>query len=114
MNGAGSELDRVKALASQHPEWKTREPFASLLEGDFGTTLAGGDHALLEILMATHAGMTTVEFGRIAEEWIATATHPKTGRRFTEIARHWACPRPRSGPSRRRFTSRRRAPAGPS
>ncbi len=77
--------DRVKALLPQHPEWDTQEPFASLLHGDFQATLAGGDHALLEIVMATHAGMTTVEFGRIVEDWIATAKHPKTGRRFTEM-----------------------------
>jgi len=78
-------LDRVKALASQHPEWKTQEPFASLLKGDLRTTLAGGDHALLEIVMATHAGMTAAEFARIVEEWIATAKHPQTGRLFTEM-----------------------------
>ena len=78
-------LDRVKALASQHPEWKTKEPFASLLKGDLRATLAGGDQALLEIVMATHAGMTTVEFGRIVEDWIATAKHPQTGRLFTEM-----------------------------
>ena len=78
-------LDRVKALAPQHPEWTAQEPFASLLKGDVKTTLAGGEHALLEILMATHTGMTTEEFGRIAEEWIATAKHPKTGRLFTDM-----------------------------
>ncbi len=78
-------LDRVKALASQHPEWTTREPFASLLRGDLKSTLAGGDEALLEIVMATHAGMTTEEFGRIVDEWIATARHPETGRLFTEM-----------------------------
>jgi hypothetical protein len=78
-------LDRVKALAPQHPEWTTKEPFASLLKGDLRATLAGGDHALLEIVMATHAGMTTVEFGRIVEDWIATAKHPKTGKLFTEM-----------------------------
>ena len=78
-------LNRVKALASQHPEWKTREPFASLLQGDLGATLAGGDRELLEIVMATHAGMTTAEFGGIVEEWIATARHPATGRLFTEM-----------------------------
>jgi hypothetical protein len=77
--------DRVKALASQHPEWTTQEPFASLLEGDLHATLAAGDAALLEIVMATHAGMTTVEFGRIVEDWIATAKHPRTGRLFTEM-----------------------------
>jgi len=78
-------LDRVKALAPQHPEWKTKEPFASLLKGDLKTALTGGDHALLEILMATHAGMTTVEFEQIVKDWLATAKHPKTGRLYTEM-----------------------------
>ena len=78
-------LDRVKALAPQHPEWKTQEPFASLLKGDVKTALAGGDHALLEIVMATHAGMTTAEFEQIVKDWIATAKHPKTGKLYTEM-----------------------------
>ena len=78
-------LDRVKALAPQHPEWKTKEPFASLLKGDLKTALAGGDHALLELVMATHAGMTTEEFEQIVKDWIATAKHPKTGKLFTEM-----------------------------
>src|SRR5437899_11635869 len=78
-------LDRVKALAPQHPEWKTKEPFASLLKGDMKTALAGGDHALLEIVMATHAGMTTVEFEQIVKDWIATAKHPTTDKLFTEM-----------------------------
>ena len=78
-------LDRVKALAPQHPEWKTQEPFASLLKGDLKATIAGGEHALLEIVMATHAGMTTVEFARIVEEWIVTAKHPQTGKLFTDM-----------------------------
>ena len=78
-------LDRVKALAPQHPEWKTKEPFASLLKGDLQTALAGGDHALIEIIMATHAGMTTVEFEQIVKDWIATAKHPKTGRIYTNM-----------------------------
>jgi phosphoserine phosphatase len=79
-------LDRVKALAPQHPEWKDREPFASLLKGDLKTALAGGERALLEVVMATHAGMTTVEFERIVKDWLATAKHPKTGRLFTDMA----------------------------
>ncbi len=79
-------LDRVKALASQHPEWTTKEPFASLLKGDLQTALAGGDHALLEVIMATHAGMTTAEFEQIVKDWIATAKHPKTGQLFTDMA----------------------------
>ncbi len=78
-------LDRVKALAPQHPEWQTKEPFASLLKGDLKTGLAGGDHALLELIMATHTGMTTVEFEQIVKDWIATAKHPKTGKLYTEM-----------------------------
>ena len=78
-------LDRVKSLVPQHPEWKTQEPFASLLKGDLKTALAGGDRALLELGMATHTGMTTVEFEQIVKDWIATARHPKTGRLFTEM-----------------------------
>ncbi len=79
-------LDRVKALAGQHPEWKTKEPFASILKGDYKTAIAGGDHALLELVMATHTGMTTVEFEQIVKDWIATAKHPKTGKLYTEMA----------------------------
>jgi hypothetical protein len=78
-------LDRVKALAPQHPEWKTKEPFASLLKGDLKTALDGGDHALLELLIATHTGMTTVEFEQIVKDWITTAKHPKTGKLYTEM-----------------------------
>ena len=78
-------IDRVKALAPQHPEWKTKEPFASLLKGDMKTALTGGEHAFLEIVAATHSGMTTEEFDRIVKEWLATAKHPKTGRLYTEM-----------------------------
>jgi hypothetical protein len=78
-------LDRVQALASEHPEWRTREPFAALLRGDLEAALDGGEAALLEVVTATHAGMTATEFGRIVEEWIATARHPKTGRPYTEM-----------------------------
>jgi len=78
-------LDRVRTLATQHPEWKTNEPFASILKGDLKTALAGGERALLELATATHAGMTTVEFEQIVKDWIATAKHPKTGKLFTEM-----------------------------
>ena len=77
-------LDRVKALAPQHPEWKTKEPFASLLKGDLKGALAGGERAMLEIIVATHAGMTTAEFEQIVKDWIATAKHPKFKRPYTE------------------------------
>ena len=78
-------LDRVKALAPKHPEWKTQEPFASLLKGDLKTALAGGDHAVLDLMMATHTGMTTVEFAQVVNDWIATAKNPKTGILDTEM-----------------------------
>jgi hypothetical protein len=78
-------FDRVKALAPQHPEWTDREPFAAVLRGDLKSALAGGEHALVEMVMATHAGMTTEEFEQVVTDWIATAKHPKTGRRFTEM-----------------------------
>jgi phosphoglycolate phosphatase-like HAD superfamily hydrolase len=78
-------LDRVKTLAPRHPSWKTTEPFASLLAGDGKAALAGGEKAVAEIVMATHAGMTTGEFDRIVREWIATAKHPRFNRRYTEM-----------------------------
>jgi phosphoglycolate phosphatase-like HAD superfamily hydrolase len=78
-------LDRVKALAPQHPEWKDEEPFASLLKGDVKDALASGEPAILEIVMATHAGMTTEEFEKIVKDWIATAKHPTTKRLYTQM-----------------------------
>ena len=78
-------FDRIKKLAPQHPEWKTKEPFAPVLKGDVKSALAGGEHALLEMAMATHAGMTTEEFEKIVEDWITTAKHPTTGKLYTEM-----------------------------
>jgi hypothetical protein len=78
-------LDRIKALAPQHPEWKDKEPFASLLKGDVHAALAGGEHAILEIVMGTHAGMTTTEFEASVKDWIASARHPTTNRPYTEM-----------------------------
>ena len=78
-------LDRVKALAPQHPEWKDKEPFASLLKGDVKGALAGGEPAIVEIVMATHAGMTTEEFEKIVKDWLATAKHPRFKRPYTEL-----------------------------
>lgn len=78
-------VDRVEALAPQHPEWKTEEPFASVLKGDMKSAFAGGMKSVLEIVVATHAGMTTAEFGKIATDWIATARHPGTKRLYTEM-----------------------------
>jgi phosphoserine phosphatase len=78
-------IDLVKALAPKHPEWKDKEPFASLLTGDVKAALAGGEHAILEIVMATHAGVTTAEFEKIVKDWIATAKHPTAKRPYTEM-----------------------------
>jgi phosphoglycolate phosphatase-like HAD superfamily hydrolase len=78
-------FDRIKALAPQHPEWNDKEPFASVLKGDLKSALAGGEHALLEIVMAAHAGMTTEEFEKIVKNWLDTAKHPTTKRPFTEM-----------------------------
>ena len=78
-------FDRVRALAPQHPEWKDKEPYASVLRGDLKGALAGGEHGLVEMVMATHAGTTTEEFDRIVTDWITTAKHPKTGRLLTEM-----------------------------
>ena len=75
----------MKALAPQHPEWKDKEPFASLLKGDWKSVLAGGEQAILEIVMATHAGMTTAEFEEIVKDWLDTAKHPTTKRPYTEM-----------------------------
>jgi phosphoserine phosphatase len=78
-------MDRVKALAPEHPEWKEQEPFASLLRGDVEQALSGGEHAMLEIIMATHAGITSEEFAEVASEWMRTARHPLTKRPYTEM-----------------------------
>lgn len=78
-------FDRIKALAPQHPEWQQQEPFASVLKGDLKAALAAGEHALVEMVMATHAGMTTDEFTVIVKEWLATAKHPTLQRHFTEL-----------------------------
>ncbi|MBP1644052.1 MAG: haloacid dehalogenase [Acidobacteria bacterium] len=66
-------FDRIQTLAPQHPEWKAKEPFASVLRGDVKGALAAGEHGLLEMAMATHAGTTTEEFDRIVTDWITTA-----------------------------------------
>ena len=78
-------IDRVRALAPRHPEWRTLEPFASILKGDVRAALAGGERALAELAMATHAGTTSEEFETIVSDWIATAKHPVTGRPYTEM-----------------------------
>ncbi len=78
-------IDRVKDLLPKHPEWKDKKPFKAVLEGDMKTVAAGGEGALLELVMATHAGNTTEEFAQDVKDWIATARHPETGRPYTDM-----------------------------
>ena len=78
-------LDRLKKLAPKHPEWKQNATLKAAIDGDLEPVLAGGEHALLEIVMATHAGTTTEEFERIVRDWLKTARHPKTGKPYTKM-----------------------------
>ena len=78
-------LDRVKELAPAHPEWKEKEPFKSVLAGDLKTAFAGGAPALIEIMAAGSSNMTTEEFESIVSDWIETARHSVTKRRYTEM-----------------------------
>jgi phosphoserine phosphatase len=79
-------LDRVKAMAPLHAEWKDKQPFKAALEGDITMLAASGDHALVELVMATHAGMTTEEFQKIVVDWFTTARHPRFKRPYTDLA----------------------------
>jgi phosphoglycolate phosphatase-like HAD superfamily hydrolase len=81
----GFMLDRVKVLAPQHPEWKAKEPFKSILAGDLAGLAKSGEKGIVELAMATHAGMTTDEFAKIVTDWFATAKHPKTGKPYNEM-----------------------------
>jgi phosphoserine phosphatase len=77
-------IDRVKALAPEHPEWKTTQPFQGVLEGDMKAALASGQKGLVEMVMAPHAGMTTDEFTAIVTDWLGKSQHPKLKRPYTE------------------------------
>ena len=78
-------LDRVKALAPRHPEWKEKEPFRSVLADDMAGVAAGGEKGLLDLVAATHAGMTSEEFEKTVTEWLAAARHPRFDRPYTEL-----------------------------
>ena len=78
-------FDRIRELASHQPEWQTREPFASVLRGDVKAAMSAGEPALVEMVMATHAGMTTDEFSAIVAGWLTTAKHPMLKRPFTAL-----------------------------
>ncbi|WP_040639675.1 HAD family hydrolase [Microvirga lotononidis] len=78
-------LDRVKTLAPQHPEWRDKQPFKAVLDGDMEAVAAMGEHGAVDIVAATHAGMTPDDFRTIAKEWLATAKHPRFGRRYDDL-----------------------------
>ena len=78
-------LDRVKALAPQHPEWKTTQPFKAVLDGDMKTLAASGEKGLLQLVMATHSGMSTAEFEAEVKAWLASAKHPRFKRPYTQL-----------------------------
>ncbi|MCQ0111505.1 HAD family hydrolase [Zhouia amylolytica] len=78
-------IDRVKSLAADHPEWKNEQPFKAVLENNMEDLKKQGMKGLIEIIMTTHAGMTTDEFEAIVKNWIANAEHPVKKRKFTEM-----------------------------
>jgi len=79
-------LDRIKELAPQHPEWKTTEPFKAVLEGDMKALAAAGERGMVELVMASHAGMSTADFEKIVTDWFETARHPRFKKPYTELA----------------------------
>jgi len=78
-------IDRVKELATEHPEWKNKQPFQAALEGDMESLAASGEEGLVELVMATHAGMTNDEFTDIVKKWLQTAKHPTLHKPYTEL-----------------------------
>lgn len=71
-------------LAPEHPEWKDKPPYKAILEGDIKAALSGGEHAIVELIMATHAGMTTEAFEQVVKAWIADAKHPRFKKLYTQ------------------------------
>jgi phosphoglycolate phosphatase-like HAD superfamily hydrolase len=79
-------LDRIKELAPKHPEWKTEQPFKAVLDNDLKALAAGGEKGMVELVMASHAGMSTAEFETIVAAWYDKARHPRFKHRYTELA----------------------------
>lgn len=78
-------IDRIRELAPDHPEWKDQQPFKAVLDNDMKSLAAAGEHGLLELVMASHAGMTTVAFEKVVRDWLASARHPTTGKPYTAM-----------------------------
>jgi phosphoglycolate phosphatase-like HAD superfamily hydrolase len=77
---------RIKAMAADHPEWKDKQPYKAVIEGDMQTLSAAGEKSLLAVIAETHTGMTTDAFTTSVEEWISTARHPRFDRPYTDLA----------------------------
>jgi phosphoglycolate phosphatase-like HAD superfamily hydrolase len=78
-------IDRVRALAPRHPEWRRKQPFKAAIEGDMKALAASGEHGLIELVLASHAGNTEGEFAQIVRDWVKTARHPRFQRPYTEL-----------------------------
>ena len=79
-------LDRIHSLAPEHPDWKTKAPFEAVLDNDLEALAASGQKGLVELVMASHAGMSTADFETIVTGWFANARHPRFKRPYTELA----------------------------
>lgn len=78
-------FDEIKRLAPKHPDWKTTPPFSAVLDGDIATFATTGEKALLEIIAATHSGMSVEEFAATVLNWTTSARHPRYRRRYTDL-----------------------------
>ena len=78
-------LDRIKEMASDHPEWQNQQPYQAVLEDDMNAIMESGEHGILELVMATHAGMTTDEFKQTVRQWLTTARHPRFNQPYNQL-----------------------------
>jgi hypothetical protein len=78
-------FDRIKATAAQHPDWKEKEPYKAVLDGNMQAFGATGQKGLLDVIEATHAGMTVEEFHATVKNWMHTARHPRFQRPYDQL-----------------------------
>ena len=78
-------IDRVKELAPKHPDWRITQPFQAALEGDLQTLRQQGEHGLLKLITATHAGMSTTDYSKIVSDWLSKAVHLTHKRPYTDL-----------------------------
>lgn len=82
---AAFALARVSELAPKHPEWKTKEPFKSVLARDNAAMAKFTESDWLQIIAATHTGMSNEAFAGIVQDWLAKATAPRFDRPYTDL-----------------------------